>query len=605
MYTRASRVSKVMGLVLVAGLAFSARADLPAALDRVPADAAVVAAIKDLESFHTQFEKLTKSLGITDTGPLGMAGALLKTPGLNAKGSAAIVMLKPPAPPQGDEMAQAEPPIVMVVPVSNYAELTKSLGGEGNTIKVGDQSMHIKDLGGGFAALSPQEEVLEGFKGEAGQKAAHAKTLGANGQRISDASDTVIIANVEALGPVLKDGVKQMEGTLGMMAMMAGPQGAQLAAQQDLIKLVANSWIRDASVGVLGIGLSEKGVSLDIGTQFKDGSEVGKFFTAKGKASALTTRVPSDQFLIAGSVDTSAAGIRQIVKNMASMQEAAAKKAAEAAKAEGGKAVEPMLPPDTMKVFSDQIDSTSGLTFMMGSSPALFQTGLFSRTVMYVQTEKPAEYAASMKKMYEDFNGKQVEGMTYETSYKPGAQEVEGAKVDSWSMAMKADPNDPNAQMAMSMMSQLMGPGGKLGGFVAPAQGGVVMTMSENTPLLSSALKAAKDGSGLGASADLKAVAANLPSDRTFEAFIGTKSILDLASGFLMMMGGGGEMKIPEKVSPVAIGGTTHDQGVQVRLFVPTDVITTVSGIVKSMSQGEEGEPGEPAPAEEGKAPSF
>ena len=48
----------------VCGMAWSAFADLPAAMDRVPADAVVAVSMKDIAKFHGQFKKLTEATGV-------------------------------------------------------------------------------------------------------------------------------------------------------------------------------------------------------------------------------------------------------------------------------------------------------------------------------------------------------------------------------------------------------------------------------------------------------------------------------------------------------------------------------------------------------------
>ena len=69
------------------------------------------------------------------------------------------------------------------------------------------------------------------------------------------------------------------------------------------------------------------------------------------------------------------------------------------------------------------------------------------------------------------------------------------------------------------------------------------------------ALEAAKSGSGLTSDAGLKDVQSQLPADRSFEAQIGVKSIMETVIGFMGMMGGGpANFNVPQDLPPIGLG---------------------------------------------------
>jgi hypothetical protein len=143
---------------------------------------------------------------------------------------------------------------------------------------------------------------------------------------------------------------------------------------------------------------------------------------------------------------------------------------------------------------------------------------------------------------------------------------------------------------------------------IAPVESGVVMTMSKNTPLMTTAIEAAKSGKGLADDAQIKEVQSHLPSGRMFEMYLGTKSIMETINGFMGMFGGGAEIKVPAKVSPIGMAAGVEGGGVDFRIFVPTDVIETVAAAIKEAQQmdegGDEDEPAGEKPAKES-APRF
>ena len=122
----------VKRLFLLAGSAacFStALADIPAALDRVPANAPVAMAVQNIEKFDAKFKKLTAVFGpAADANPdMAAVASLLNTPGLNRSGSLAVAVMEDPAKPEGaaapdpmngDDMLQ-NGPVVVIVPVTD------------------------------------------------------------------------------------------------------------------------------------------------------------------------------------------------------------------------------------------------------------------------------------------------------------------------------------------------------------------------------------------------------------------------------------------------------------------------------------------------------
>lgn len=585
---RPFRVSAA-ALVVVAGLASAANADLPAALDRVPSGAAAGIGIRNLDALSASVKTVATLAGVPSEGLLGPVNQFLSMPGVNREGSLGFVVMAPQA--EGEEGGT-----VAIVPVSDYKAMVEGVGGKAadaiTTVTIEGQTLYVKNIQGGYAAVGDDQAVVSAFEGKPGNLAAHAKALGAVGSRAADGASAVVVANVPALAPVLKDRMADMKDQMGMMAAI-NPQAANMGGQFALIETLVEGFARDAQSAVAGLNIDKDGnVALDLAAQFKEGSEVGKFFSSSGKASGMLSRVPNVPFLMTFALDTSAPGIKQLFKNA---DEIARKAAADAAKENGGEAggQAPGSPFDPFGSLGAQIENTDGYAVVWGQTPALFG-GLFSNSVAFVQTAKPAEAVGQARASLEKLNNQQMDGMTFQTAFAPAATEIEGVKVDEWSMKMKMDPNDPMAMQAQQMQAMMFGPAG-MNGLIAASGPGLVWTMAKNTPLMTQAIRSAKEGKGLGEDATLKEVASRLPANRTFEGFLGVKPIVETVSQAMAMFGGGmGELKLPATVAPVGLGGTTDSGGVQVRLFVPGK---TIGAVGQAMKQAQAGDEGEPAPA--------
>jgi hypothetical protein len=154
---------------------------------------------------------------------------------------------------------------------------------------------------------------------------------------------------------------------------------------------------------------------------------------------------------------------------------------------------------------------------------------------------------------------------------------------------MEFDPNDPMAAQAQMMTSMIFGQG--MNGMNATVDSGLISVYSQNTPLMNSAIEAAKSGkNALGDDALLKEARSHLPEDRTMEFYIGVKPLMDAAIGAMAMFGGGPEITVPAQLSPIAAGGTANNGGVTFRMFVPSDVIKGIAEVTKQMNAGEEDE---------------
>ncbi len=582
-----SRLLVAAALSPLALFAFAGRADVPAALDRVPTGASVIFAVPKAANLISASNALRDRLGIPipDEG-LGMVLATLDTPGFNKDGSIAVAATFPPGfDPSGGE----EPPIVMVVPIRNFAELTKAMGGTGEgvvEVTIMDDTGYLKDIGGGYAAMSPDRAVVEAFKGTGGNLAAHKAALGAAGAAVADNCDLVIIANIQAVKPMVEQGMQQMQDQMAMAGAMAGQD---MTKQTAMFKAAADAALRDGQTAAIGMGVKPAGVALDFAIQFTEGTPSAGLLQGKGKAATLAARLPVQPILFAMAIDTSSAGWKQIFTDMAAMNPGAAS---------GG----------PFSQMTHAMDKVNGVAFAMGASPAMMSGGLLANTVAYVATSDPQGYLQMQKEGTLALDGKTVEGITYKTTYVSAAVDAGGVQADSWSTDMTFDPADPNMMMmAQQMMGMIFGRPGGPAGYVAAIDNGVVVTMAPNQAILGQVIASAKAGNGFGSDALVKETTAQLQSDRSIEAYIGVKGLLDTASGFMAMFGGGAPFKVPASLPPVAIGGTSDAGGLGFRVYVPDAVINAIKDIAASM-QGMGGdqpeEMGEPA-EQPGTPPRF
>lgn len=592
------RVARMTPMVLVAVAALTAKAGVPDVLDRVPAETPVVVAVGNLEGTMKRVEAMSKSLGKAGenmAAGLWQVNSMLNMPGVNKGGSMAIAVSMPEKKgPEANEDAMEDgedgmvesddPPAVIIVPVSDYALFVKTFKGDGaaaiTRAEFDGKETWLRNLGDGYAAMSDKKELVEKFDGKAGRKAEHIARMGKVGNKISDSTEIIILANMSKLGPAMKALEHQMKDNPAM-AMAAMQGGGQAVAS---MQAAMEKFARDAQTGIIGVGLTERGMTLDFGAQFKEGTDGAKMFQAVGNSASLMSKLPAGDFLFAFAGDYSSPKVKQFVKDLAAQN------------MEGKEAD----PTSMMGNLARSIDSLDGQAMYMGATD--LGNGLMSKTVIYSKAKDPQAVLAATKESTTKLNGAESNGIKFETTYQSNAKEIGGVKVDKWTNKMETDPNSPMAMQVEMMKSFMYGSEGKLSGYAAATDGGVVMTMSENSQLLTAALESSKGGKSLGTDPVFSASQSMLLADRVFEGYIGTKALMETVGGFMAMYGGP-EIPVPEKVSPIAFGFVSDGGGMGLRVAMPMDVIQTIANTAEKMqgAMGEMGEPEDEKPAEKKK----
>jgi hypothetical protein len=596
------RAALSAGLLLALAGLNPVLAEVPGVLDRVPANAAMIVTVRDMEQFRSRAEDMATTLKAPidsedEHNPLAVTKKLLAADGLDKHGSFAITFM--PGADGKVDFDMEGGPVVMIVPVTNYATFAKGLGALETkgvvAVKFNDKDGFAKDLGGGFAAVSEHKEMVEAFDGKAGNLAKHKTNMGKAGTQIADKSDLMLVVSVAGLKPQLEQGVAGMKEQMKMAGAMAAQGGEEAKVMMDFMSNAADSFVRDGQVGIVGLGLGDSGVSLDFGAQYKEGTATAKVLSSTGNATKILARLPNQPFLFAFAMDLSGPGIKQIIKDAS---------AASAAAAKGADKADPMGGLNSWDALGKSIDKVDGTASVMGANQAGLM-GIFANTASFVATSDPAGYIAAARDTLKAMSGKEVNGMKFDVKYEPAAVEVSDVKADTWSMKFNADPNDPAAGQMNMIMPILFGQDG-LGGMTAAVEGGVISTLSKNTPLFTKSIEAAKTGKGLAEDEQIKEVQKHLPENRTFEMYLGTKSILDTINSLMGMFGGGVDMKVPDKVSPIGLAASADGGGLDFRLFVPNDVIKTGAAIAAESMKGDGPDDAAPAPAgDKPKSPRF
>ena len=615
--SRTMRLSPVLAMLLVAG---SAVAKVPAALDRVPKNAVAVIATENFQRTVDRVKVYAEKMNIEEVEAFdGMADEIANTPGFKKDGSVALVLLPEPKDMQpageGKKKAKTDPMerSVLLAQTADYKKMVSEMGGDpaakvAKVTGMGEEEMYARDIGGGWIVLGPTESIVAGFEPGTNMLATHQEALGVVGNRAAEGSDFLVIANMEALAAdinarideIVKEAKKGPPKGDPLMAMISPEAIKQFITP---LETIGRAFARDAQTCVLGIGLAETGLTIDLGSSFKAKSEIAGFFQTPGKADATLASLPGQPYLFAMSMDTSGPGTRQIAKNtidivdktMATAKDEMKRIAKEdESKAEQLNQFIKQIEGQTgaIKNFAKNIDKMDGVDMVWGFSPAMLGgAGLFSGMTYQARGSDPAAIKAMVKEQLSGM-ANMAGPVTVESTFTEGAAEVGGVKLDRWTMKPKMDPNDPMAgQMAMVNMF-VFGATGQMSGFMATTKNSVIMTYTPNTMVMQSALDAANGKGTLAEDKTLATATDALPKNSMMRGVIGTKSLFDLAQMAMSFTGNPAQLNVPETLPPMAFGVTGDGGGMHIRFHAPMSVITAISDAAKQFQGGgaEEGD---------------
>ncbi len=561
--------SRLLALVgAVALTPTTALAAPPDSLTYAKVEAPLLISIRDVGKLADTVAAMTGELGLPGEIAMGpqLAQMMLMTPGLNKNGSATIVLY----PPDDDHFEMRG---VIVAPVSDYTQLMNVVGGDAEagvaSFEMQGEPAFARDLGRGYAIIGPEHDFVQNYSPGADVMQRHTARLGEVGGRVAGEADVVIVASPEVMEMILREGsgmaqdaARDQAGAFGFGDAVDQAGGA---ANEALDRFLA-----DARVGVIGLTIDDAGVSIDLATQFNDDSELAGMFTHAGRSAEMISRLPATGYWLAWSADADAPGLGMVTRAVAAMA----------------------------GMGEDAGDAATGLAGVVGASPAVLQTGVLSRTAVYVRSEQGEQLAGAIGEAMRAMDGQDQGGMSYHTTFEPGAKQIEGVSVASYSVQTEmAAPNGDGDQQEFNPMMAMMDPqainqimfgpsSSGPSGYVAATEGGMIQTLTRSESFMAAALTAANGGKSLAGDERLGVSSSRLPAGRAFEAYLALDSIAQTAAPMLMLAG-----VIPEapqfgQMPPLALGVTTDAGGFRARLVLPKEAIKMVAGFATPLMMG-------------------
>lgn len=544
-------------------------AGTPKALTMVPGDSEIVVVMPNVGELLSDMDKVNAMMGDMGKAEVMMMTSMVRgMPGMNLEGSAAVIL-------DMQDDWENEPDAVVLLPVSDFNDLTQGREAVNGLVEfpMGGQNIYFRDIGGGYAAMSNDTNILGGFTPASHTIEEAQAMLGVAGNRVASANDVMVYVSLDALRPMIEGSFAEMEQQGDMIEMMMGAEAAQ---GFDTFMNLYKTAVADGQAFVSGMSFDEnQGFAFDFGLQFKEGTDSAAMFNNDGDAGSYFNRVPQMDFFYAQAFDLRGEGIQTMITEYMDM----------------------MQKMDNTGMiagfdFNAIMNQFQGGAQILGASDAMMMNGLLANTVMYSEGKDADACIEAMQGMYNGMGNMEQQGVSINASFSDEPSSINGIEAYTHSMSFEIDPammgggggfGAPDPAMIMQMM---YGPNGGPAGYAAKAGEGMVFTFSQNADLLSKAYKAANGENTMMSNQGIAAAAAMLPDNRVMEAYVGVDHILNTVGPMLMMFGIVPEFEPIDGLTPVAFGATADGGGMMVRSVLPLKTVKAVMKMIPEDAMG-------------------
>jgi hypothetical protein len=574
---------KMKRSLAVAAMLFAAvsatRADV---LDKLPADAMLAGKVANLEATSGKVARLAKDFGIDGfvvalKDPLD---ALQKRShfekGFNKGGEFGFAVMSSKL----NGGLGGQPAVVMLVPISNYAEFISNFADaktEGAvsevTIGANKEPNFVADWGE-FAAISPTKALV-------GKPTNTLKVTGF-GAAEAKRQDMLFYANFEKITP---EAMPELEKGLEKALAEIDRDNPEIDAKyKPTIKVlvsqvfgVMRGFLRDANSATYGINISDAGINATIAADFKaDSYSAKQVAQLKGTDAPLTNGLPVMKYHAFG-------GAAYDPGPMVTMVDDFSKPILdELGKIEGMQSVKTLA--ESVRA---GIKANHGATFGMPVPAKIGQDAIIQQVNIYrggakewkTAIDQSAEVMTAFLKDMKMPEGQEKPSLVRDAEGKT----IEGIKFDSWKLDFPVNKDDPGAAQEQMMLSTMYGGDGMHYLFGQVGQNDLLMASSVKDETVATFIKATlANDDAVGKLEQVKAVKAELPKTRVYEAYIALDEMVNTGVATAATMGMPIPVQLPPDLPPVGMTLGTEKNAVRIDVHIPS---TTVQSLIAAGMQ--------------------
>lgn len=564
----ALRALPLLAILLIAAPFAAAAEDI---LQLVPDSAWAVVRISSLSNVDAKSKAIGDEMQLPIPGLLaGFRQVTGIQAGLDENSPAALIVL----PGEGDEIVTR----VVLLPVTDYNGFRDALNPKSTTDEITEVTLSgratlIRHVGG-YAALTHSEnsKTLESIKVVGDVPASLKSWQPWMAER--DVAGILLQPGVKGLSTKGQAWLNMMKGVLGQM----GEQGKQAVAAFGMYEKALQA--TEKEVVAIGIGAQLDDQKVLRVTSRTELAADGNWTKAIGKTPApkesLVQCLPGDPYVAAGGAAISEATLEGMMKLSANVMKSM---------------------PEMYGLSQEQIDKLSGQ--MMPKFRGLRSTSMvlgvgkdkdpiYANMLGVMRVENAQNFLDGYEEYFKQYN-EALKGANSPILQPMEVEKMEVAGVPAFQVTMKLPkPNaGPMPPAYDQMIEAMLGPGGKMVFWIAPAdEHTVVSGYVDKAPMerLIAAIKAKQPG--LEANAELAKTVALLPPDAPMAAYLSPQGTVELAKRLIAAFvppGMQDRMNIPDfpETSPLGLAVKSGPNEVLTTLVVPADVLGAIGKYVR------------------------
>jgi hypothetical protein len=568
----------------------------PAGLALASSDPVMVISVSSMQGVSERLSRLNDS-ALIDIAPLSdvvgqIRSALRVTKGLREDGPMAVVA------PVGSAAALTAGfdwnalTKAVVLPTNDYTAFVTALGGDpaaaGSTAihPIGERPGFARSLPGGFLVLGGQKEVVDSYTSVGAGASQLLTNAGTAGARVLNSADITIYLNMQALGPAISKSITASfeESDRVLEAASKGSDPAGYVIKRVWSRMYGDAvraFIRDTSVMVIGIELTEAGIVFNVTAQFKPGSFTATAMAGNGDVTGLMAKFPQDAFSLAFVTNTKALGIKQLFEEAAARcdgpegatpESALLKKAANVVdKARSIGHVSYAAQPGN--------SSEPSLWLLETTDPKAFIAAFRDFVTAFPEYQPMVKLPKSMGGTGETAGKGKGETSPFKpgSSYSPNVLQIDGSPVDQYELTFAAPEGFlKSLPTKVQPFFAEMATGGRTG-YLSSFNNIVVVSTSPDAQIVRQALLAARQTTGLGSEGAISEVRTLQIAKPNFEGFVSLSAASKMAIEWLGHAHPMPAMQFPPTLGPISISGATEAGGVTVRVILTTYLLQFIS----------------------------
>jgi hypothetical protein len=253
------------------------------------------------------------------------------------------------------------------------------------------------------------------------------------------------------------------------------------------------------------------------------------------------------------------------------------------------------------KAYQDSMDQVTGMQFVGGGAPA--GAGVFglSHVIQCKDSAKMkdilAESAGIAQGLIKHFGKDEPDANGVVVKYVKGIEAVGAISADA--IVIESPKIEKMEESERTEMKKALGEDKLRIRIAATDKNTVVVTLGGSSAFFAEAVKAAAAGTGkIGTDADSLMAMKHMPAELSMVALFSASNLYDVIVTGMKTMSPETELP-PFKINcktPIAMGGGTTGKSMHVVVFIPTDLIKDVAGMVMMFTQRMGGGPGNPPP---------